>query len=179
MNRFVRAQDYAALEAEYRQLCLKLAGEQVTKQIDELPFDRYEQKLHKSLKQAIARLASEQGRSLFFRLTPHIKWEGKFHVRAEAPNITEPREEFSYERPLAAISGPSLSAAAAVYARQPLFSGTQPSGAALYLIARTVAAFGRCLSEFSITVPVYFSCVYAVFRMKGQSAPGSDDQSSG
>lgn len=179
MNRFVRAQDYAALEAAYRELCLNLTGEQLTKQIDELPFGRYEKELHKGFKQAVARLASTRGRSLFLRLRPDIEWEGKFHIQAKDPKITEPREEFGYEGPVAEVSGPRFPEAAAVYAQQPLFSGTQPSGPALYVFARTVASFGRCLSEFSTAVPIYFSCMYAVFWMKGQSAPGSDDDSNG
>src|SRR5262249_45263210 len=104
MDRFVRAQDYTALEAEYRQLCLKHAGEHLTKQIDELPFDRYEQELHEGLQKAVVGLASTRGRSLFLRLRPDIEWEGNFHVQAKDPKITEPLEEFSYEGPVAETS---------------------------------------------------------------------------
>ena len=52
-----------------------------------------------------------------------------------------------------------------IYARQPLYSGTQPSGTALYLLARTIASLGRCSSSVPDLFPVYFSCMYAVFRM--------------
>jgi hypothetical protein len=165
MNRFVRVKDYAGLEAEYRRLCETLSGEERTRAIDELPFDQYEKDLRKGFEQAAASIGANSGRCIFLRLRPDIEWNGAFHVQAKDPGIDEPQEEFSYEGPLAGFSGPSFPAAARIYAQRSLFSGTQPSGAALYLLARTIAAFGRCLNTESGLVAVYFSCMYAVFRM--------------
>jgi uncharacterized protein (TIGR02996 family) len=178
MNRFVLAQDYAGLEAEYRRLCEELSGELLTREIDELPFDRYAKKLHKGYKRAVTGLAAKLGRCIFLRLRPDIEWQGKFHVQANDPGIKEPCEEFSYEGPKAEFAGPSFPEAARIYAQRPIFEGTQPSGAALYLLARTIAAFGRCVSAFSDPAPVYFSCMYAVFRMKGEASRGAGEEGS-
>ena len=166
MNRFVQAQDYATLEAEYRKVCIKLSGEQVAKEIDGFPFDRYEKELQNGLKQALARIESTKARALFLRLRPDIRWEGEFHVQAKDPEIDTPCEEFGYESPFMKVAGPGFEEAAALYAQKPLYSGTSVSGSALYLLARTVAAFGRSLGELSPAVPIYFSFMYAVFRMK-------------
>jgi uncharacterized protein (TIGR02996 family) len=174
MERFLRTQDYAGLEAEYRRLCEKLAGEQVARAIDELLFNRYEKSLQLGFRKAVSSFAPKHGRCIFLRLRPDIEWEGKFHVQARDPGLDEPREEFSYEGPVTEYPAGRFPEAARFYAEHPLYSGTKPSGPALYVLAKTVAAFGRCLSAYSDLPPVYFSCMYAVFRMKGQSSGEPD-----
>jgi uncharacterized protein (TIGR02996 family) len=165
MNRFISRRDYSGLEAAYRRLCDQLAGEERTREIDALPFDRYEEDLRAGFERAVAALGEKGGRCLFLRLRPDLGWKGEVHVQAKDPGIQEPREEFSYESPMAGFSASRLGEAGDIYSRHSLFSGTQPSGTALYLLARTIAALGRCSSAVSDRVPVYFSCMYAVFRM--------------
>ena len=97
----------------------------------------------------------------------------ELHIQKKDDVTTdEPREEFSYEGPLAEFKGPDFPEAAQVYERHPLHIGTRPSGPALYLLARTVAAFGRCLARYDIPASVYFSCMYAVFRMNARAGQG-------
>src|SRR5262249_41712860 len=142
---------------------------------DELPFQHYEKSLLAGFQQAVASTASKHGRCIFLRLRPDIEWEGKFHVQARDSALDVPCEEFSYEGPVAEHAGGRFPEAARFYGEHPLYSGTKPSGPALYVLAKTVAAFGRCLSAYSDLSPVYFSCMYAVFRMKGQSWGEPDD----
>jgi uncharacterized protein (TIGR02996 family) len=172
MNRFVRAGDYTGLEAEYRRQCAKLAGDRLTAEIDELPFNRYKEELHEGFQRAVANLSENRGRAIFLRLRPDIRWKGEFHVQArDYPKMEEPHEEPSYEGPVAEFPGPGFPEAARIYTQYPLYAGIQPSGPALYLLARTIAAFGRCLSLYDVPAPVYFSCMYVVFWMKGGSSP--------
>ncbi len=171
MNRFIRAQDYAGLEAEYRRL---LSGHPVATEIDELPFERYQASLYAGLRQAVASIESNRGNCIFLRLKMDIDWEGTFHVQAHVPPSTEPYEEGTYEAPEAEFPGSRFTEAAHLYARRPLYVGTQIGGAALYLLAKTVAAFGRCLNDYPRLPPVYFSCQHAVFRMRGESSSGPE-----
>ncbi|MCE9546713.1 MAG: TIGR02996 domain-containing protein [Planctomycetia bacterium] len=175
MNRFVRSRDYAGLESEYRRLCKKLAGQRLTKEIDALPFQPFEKGLLKGLKQAVTGLGPKKARTIYLRLRPDIRWAAEFHLQANDPQITEPQEEFSYEGPVKKISGPRLIQAAKIYAKHPIYSGTEPSGAALYLLARTIAAFGRCVQALPVAASVYFSCMYSVFCLNRGEAPISDN----
>jgi uncharacterized protein (TIGR02996 family) len=165
MNRYIARRDYPGPEAEYRRLCEEFSGEEAAREIDALSFDRYEEELRRGFERAVAALEQKGGRCVFLRLRPDIEWKGDFHVHRDDPDIREPREEFSYEGPMGGAVGPRFREAADIYARQSLFSGTRPSGTALYLLAKTVAALGRCSGAVADRVPVYFSCIYAVFRM--------------
>lgn len=165
MQPFIAKKDDSGLESMYRRLCEGLAGEERTREIDALPFERYGQELCESFERAVAALGTEPGRCLYLRLRPDLGWWGEFHIQAKDPEIREPCEEFSYESPVAEFPAPRFPEAGAIYSRQPLFSGTEPSGTALYLLARTIATLGRCPGVASCPVPLYFSCMYAVFRM--------------
>jgi hypothetical protein len=167
MNRSVRARDYAGLEVEYRRLCQALAGAEVRAEIDCLPFDVYEEKLHKGVRKVLNVLPKQAGKAIFLRVRPDLDWMGEFHVQANDLAATEDEvpEEFSYEGPIAGFEGPDFPEAGEIYQRFPLHSGTRPSGPALFLMARTIAAFGRCLATYDLPVPVYFSCTDAVFCM--------------
>ncbi len=166
MNRWVRARDYAGLEDSYRRSCQDLAGAEARAEIDCLPFDAYEQKLHKGFQRALGALTESRGRAIYLRIRPDIDWMGEFDIQENddsAPTGDEVPDEGSYEMPVAGFKAPDFPEAAQIYQRHPLHSDTRPSGPALYLLARTVAACGRCLTKYEIPVPVYFSCWYAVF----------------
>jgi uncharacterized protein (TIGR02996 family) len=166
MNRFVRAGDFDGLEEEYRRLCRQYRyGEQAAVQIDGLPFERYRQSLEQRLRRVVAGLPGNGGRGLCFRLQPG-RWRGRFLVQAAAPPDTEkPYEEQSGAAPLAEIPAGDFREAAQLYRRSPLTAATYYAGTPLYLIARTVAAFGRCVASVDVPVPVSFSCEGVAFRV--------------
>ncbi|AGA28644.1 TIGR02996 domain-containing protein [Singulisphaera acidiphila] len=167
MNPWVRAKDYAGLENEYRRLCQALAGAEIRAEIDCLPFDVYEEKLHKRVQKVLGVLPKKRGKAISLRISPDFEWRGEFHVQANDLAVTEDEvpEEISYEGPIVQIKGPDFPEASQIYQRHPLQAGTRPSGPALYLLARTVAAYGRCLAGHDLPVPVYFGCRHAVFCM--------------
>ncbi|SIO60903.1 repeat-companion domain-containing protein [Singulisphaera sp. GP187] len=170
MNHWVQAGDYAGLEDQYRRLCQDLAGAEVRAEIDCLPFEEYEEALQIAFRKALAVLPKKEGKAIYLRIRPDLRWMGSFHVQAndstEFQGQGEVPEEFAYEGPVAEIKVPDFPEAAQVYERQPLHSGIRPSGPALYVLARTAAACGRCLLKHEIPVPVYFSCMHAVFCMR-------------
>jgi uncharacterized protein (TIGR02996 family) len=167
MNRLIRAKDYVGLENEYRRLCQVLVSAEIRAEIDCLPFDVYKEKLHEGVQKVLDVLPKKRGKAIYLRIRPDLEWMGEFHVQANDLAVTEDEvpAEFSYEGPIAEIKGPDFPEAAQIYKRHPLQAGTRPSGPALYLLARTIAAYGRCLAEHDLPTPVYFSCMYAVFCM--------------
>jgi hypothetical protein len=131
-----------------------------------LPFAEYQRQLGAALDASLAQLDRADTQSLFLRIRPDVSWQGELHIQAEPPPDTwEPFEEYSYTSPLLQLPVPDFPAAAGIFTRYPLKGSIEPSGPALYLIARTVAAFGRCLQARRLPVPVWFSCVWAAFRM--------------
>ncbi len=163
---YVERKDYDGLEAAFPQDCLKYAGE-AAKAIDSLPFDRYQRNLEDGLRRAIRASSQRQGTtSIYLRMRPDLEWTGVYHVSGEVlKEPFAPHEEYSYQGPLTGYGAPSFPEAAEVRDQHPAAGPLDPGGTLHYLIARTVAAFGRCLARNKAPVPVLFSCMYAVFRM--------------
>jgi hypothetical protein len=76
-----------------------------------------------------------------------------------------PHESYSYTGPLAQFHAPSLPEAAEVRRRFAAQGPLDPGGVDHYLLAGTIAAFGRCVGRNKAPVPIFFDCMYAVFRM--------------
>ena len=131
-----------------------------------MPFDRYQRDLEDGLRSAIRASLRRRATSIYFRMRPDLEWTGAYHVSGEAlkePFV--PHDEYSYEGPLTEFGAPSFPEAAEVRDHHSAASPLDPGGTLHYLIARTVAAFGRCLERNMSPVPVLFSCIDAVFRM--------------
>ncbi len=162
----VQRRDYDGLEAAFRVDCCKYAGEEAAAAVDAVPFPRYEMELEAGLKQAVAASGSPGAASVYLRIRPDLQWNGEYHVSREPLREPfSPYETYSYAGPLAKFKAPSLPEAAGVRDRHPARGLLDPGGVYHYLLARTVAAFGRSVARSAATVPIFFSCMYAVFRM--------------
>jgi hypothetical protein len=164
---YIQRRDYDGLEAAFRADCRRHAGEAATAAVDALPFDRYEKDLQAGLKRAVtASGRRNEAKAIYLRIRPDLQWDGSFHVSGEQEKKSfTPREEHSYSGPLAEETAPSFPKAASVRESYPATGPLDPGGVQHYLLARTVAAFGRCVARTEVPVPVFFSCMYAVFRM--------------
>lgn len=132
MDRFIRAQDYDELEAEYRRECLMNGGPVVADAIGALAFTEYQYQLCAALDAAIAHLDRAGALALFLGIRPDVGWRGEFHLQVEPPPDTaEPYEERSYTIPRIQVPAPSFAAAAAIFAEHPLSGSIHPSGPAL------------------------------------------------
>ncbi|HEY8504323.1 MAG TPA: hypothetical protein VIL46_07050, partial [Gemmataceae bacterium] len=163
---YVRRRDYDGLEAAYRADCRKYAGDAAAEAIDVLPFHRYQQELAPGLSQAIEAVEGRpEATSIYLRIRPDLRWDGEYHVSGEpVPEPFEPHEDYGFSRALC-FGAPSFPEAAEVRDRFPERKPLDPGSVLHYLLARTVAAFGRCVARSEPPVPVFFSCGYAVFRM--------------
>jgi hypothetical protein len=163
---FVQKKDYDGLESAYRADCVAFAGEEAAKAIDELSFAKYEKSLAAGLKWAVRAADRDDATAVYLRMRPDLQWEGEFHVCGDAQiEPFEPREEYSYGGPLDERNGPSFPEAAEARRKFATDNPLDPGAAQHYLLARTVAAFGRAATKHKFPVPVFFSCMYAVFRV--------------
>jgi uncharacterized protein (TIGR02996 family) len=167
MWQYVRRRDYDGLEAAFRKDCCRYASEAAAIAVDDLPFHRYQTALSAGLQQAVTTSTQHSdATSIYLRIRPDLRWEGKYHVSNETGQEPfEPHEERWYCGPLAEHGAPSFPEAAEVRTRFSERRQLDPGGVLHYLLARTVAAFGRCVSQNGVRVPVFISCMDAVFRM--------------
>jgi hypothetical protein len=168
MDRFLRLKHYDGLEAEYRRLCLQLGGNQVTAEIDGLAFDRYEDQLRSGLEKAIASVMEFEAREVFLDVSLEPDREGIYLLKKEEDDdVTYPCEKSGWtfrNRPLT-FPAPGFPEAARLLAAYPLHASLCPSGPGMYVIARMLAAFGRCVRPYDVPVPVRFCCAHYAFQM--------------
>ena len=163
----IEKKDYGGLEAAYRADCRKYAGEEAAQAIEALPFKEYENKLEDGLKKAIARGRDRGVTSIFFRFSGGDAWYSEYHVSGQTiEEKFEPHDEHAYAGPMVKIDGPQFLAAAALSEKYELRSVLDPDSADHFLLARTIAAFGRCVAKHKSPVPIFFSNHRAVFLIQ-------------
>jgi uncharacterized protein (TIGR02996 family) len=164
---YVRRKDYDGLEAAFRKDCCRYAGESAARAVDDLPFQRYQGELARGLGQAVAASARHSdATSIYLRIRPDLQWSGEYHVtRDRVQEPFEPHSSYSYSGPLGIFTPSSFPEAGQVRDRFAERKLLDPGGVLHYLLARTVAAFGRCVSRTAGPLPILFDCMYAVFRM--------------
>lgn len=174
MHPFIRDGDYDGLERRYRDLCEELSGKEATERVDKLDFDTWQAQIEASLPKVLSIAHKRASDTVFLRIRPDLDWSGAFGIHDKySPSELSPKpidpskpfEEYSYSPPNAYLAAPSFASAAEVFKESPIPTVTGTSGPAVYLLARSVSAFGRCLAEFDVRQHVYFSCIWAVFRM--------------
>ena len=164
----IQQRDYPQLEACFRRECVQHAGPAAAEAIDELPFAAYEQQLADVWRQVVARAPQvHEANSICLRVRMSREWRGNFDLGQMnlTPNFS-PQSEYSHHTPAEQIPAPAFPAAAelrsAALARQ---GRLDPGGVEHYLLARTIAAFGRVLQRQPAPLPAFFSCVEALFWM--------------
>ncbi|HEY1065457.1 MAG TPA: TIGR02996 domain-containing protein [Pirellulales bacterium] len=164
---YVQSRDYEGLESAIRKDCCRFESTEAAAGIDCLPYAAYEHELSNGLRRAMAAVVELTGAgAIYLRVQADSHWSSEFLVARDAP-----REPFSvhdaspYVRSLAVFRGPTFPEAARLHELYALRGPLDPGGASHYLLARLIAAFGRCVSQTDALVPVYFSCRHAVFRM--------------
>ena len=145
MNAFVGSGRWNALEASFRDRCAALAGTEQADRIAALDFPAYEARLRVAYAEAVDRFAASGATSLYFEYDLDDDWRSGFFFcedyRPESERDDEWACEFTDDMP-----GPSFEAASSVYREHRFDRTDRAKGSTLYLIARTVAAFGRCFS---------------------------------
>ena len=154
MQPFVRNGEWDSLEESYRAVCEKLAGTVQAKKVEALDFPSYENKLRSALSHAAQRLVRTGTKALYFEYDMDNAWRSGFFLCHTYNPQEVGNDEWACEY-ADDFEGPDFEAAGDVYLEDDgTFDETKKAmGTTLYLIARTVAAFGRCVEsmEFEAT----------------------------
>ena len=145
---------------------MRYAGAVAADAVDAISFANYERELAEGLDRALGAV-TDNSNAVYLRIRPDLRWDGEFHVTTDT-HVTgpfAPHEEYSHSGPIHECAGPALPEAAEARRTLRTDDPLDPSGTEHYLLARTVAAFGRCVARRNPPIAVFFSCMYAVFRM--------------
>ncbi len=170
---FVHRKDWDGLEKHYRKLCVEYKDEATAQAIAALNFAPWTNGLRPHFEQALENAAQSDSTTVFLRVRPDLNWSGEFGVHAEFGNdpfaslpddLSQPFAAYSYSSPETTIETVNFEQASVIYTKHSSRS-SKPDGAANYLIARSMAAFGKLVEEIKPAPQVFLSFMSIVLRM--------------
>jgi len=151
MREAISRRDWQGLEQTYQELCTILAGADAASRIAALDFSSYQQRLCAAFVAVADRLRTCEARAIYFEYDLGNDWESNFFLCRKYSPERERNDEWACEW-VAECAGPKFEEACTEYMESDVdWTGESP-GTPLYLIARTVAAYGRCVEACPVAV---------------------------
>ena len=143
---FMAARDYDGMEEHARQLCSRMAGEEIALRISKIDLDAYQAQLSRGADLAVPKALASGCKAVYFEYNMDSDWYGMFFLCPEyAPVPTEPEYEDWPSDWTGEVPVGDLKDFASLFDSS--FDKTSYAvGVNTYLIARTQAAFGRACS---------------------------------
>jgi hypothetical protein len=170
----VRAGRWDRVEAQGRDACVRLAGAAAGTEIEAVSLNRYEGQLRSGLKRAANRAAKLGALAVYFEYDLDNGWDGNFflcreYVPQSGVEDADEGEDWASDW-IEDVAGPGQPKLAAIYAAQGGFAETpEQVGRTAFLVARTVAAFGRATEELDtqgLAVCLAFHDGEPIFRIR-------------
>jgi hypothetical protein len=171
MDPFISARDWHGLESAYHQIARRLAGEMQTARISGVALADYQKTLSKKLKLAVKKAEALKAQAIYFGYDLDNDWQGTFFICPNYYPQSMGDEDWAcdWEED---FSGPDLPDFCAIYQEHGFAKNDTATGSTAYLIARTVAAFGRCLEEIKtdgVAVCIAFHDQDSIMRVRERS----------
>lgn len=175
MKDYIAEGDWDGLEKSAKKRCEKLAGKDVAKKISDLDLSDYMEELEEGLKRAYEEAEEIGAAAVNFEYEMENHWNGAFYLFTEY-NPEEEEDDDWASVPDEEVEGPSFPELAELFAGG--FDTTDKDrGINGYLIARTIATFGRCvdiLPDPEVAVCVSFHDQDGVLRIREGDDNGYD-----
>ena len=151
MREAISRRDWQGLEQTYQVLCTNMAGAEAASRIAALDFSSYLRRLRTVFVAVAERLGPCEARAIYFEYDLGNDWESNFFLCRQYTPERERNDEWACEW-VDECPGPKFEEACTEYMESEVdWTGESP-GIPLYLIARTVAAYGRCVDACPVAV---------------------------
>lgn len=146
MNAFIMSRKWDELENEFRHVAENLAGLGKAQAIAEVNLSRYQELIGIGLDKAVIKARQNGAKAIYFEYDLDNGWSSNFFICPTYNPASEGDEDWACDWS-GEVRGPSNDALAQLYI--PGFDKPQEAkGSTLYLVARTIAAFGRCATKY-------------------------------
>lgn len=149
MQKHIILRDWNKLESEYKKLCTELAGIEQTELISNVNVSRYEDNLFSNVYSAAQIAKKSNAKSIYFEYDMDNNWIGcSFVCKKYNPRVYED-DSWAAEW-FKGVKGPSMPEFSNIFDMHGFDSSDTAVGSTLYLIARTVACFGRSVEKLQV-----------------------------
>ena len=143
---YINSGYWDALESHFKSIAENLAGKQYASKIAEADLSSYQASLCAGLSLAIEKARDLDAKAIYFEYDLDNKWQSNFFLCQDYNSQISGDDEWACDW-LDEVNGPDLPLFGGLYVEG--FDSTEHAkGANVYLVARTVAAFGRCCEEY-------------------------------
>jgi hypothetical protein len=146
MNSYIERTAWDGLEHDYSSVAASLAGASVLKRAESVDFFQYEASLREPFAQALSRAGEPAVKAIYFEYDLDNNWRSAFYLCLSYSSEDQEDDDWAVDWEQR-IPGPDLPAASIVYKVHGFAKTDTAKGITLYLVARTVAAFGRVVSQ--------------------------------
>lgn len=146
MRPFISSRDWQGLDAYFGELCLETAGSSAYEQISTIDLTTYENDLLKGLQESFTQ-SSDDIRAIYYEYNMDNNWNGAFYLCRDYKPLSEVDDDWAcYVDGMKVIEGPDNLPFSHIY-EDFMFDHCWENVVTSFLIARTIAAFGRALSR--------------------------------
>lgn len=145
MRSYISRNDWDGLEKNARKRAEKLAGKEAAAKVADIDLGDYVEQLEDALKEAFEAAEEQEAAAIFFEYDMEHDWSSTLHICQEYNPEDEEDDDWSKEAD-EELDGPECPELAALY-ESDFDSDDEERAVNGYLIARTVAAVGRCIEE--------------------------------
>ena len=143
----IKESDWETVETKYRDLALKWSKKNVVKKISDTNLTSYKKTITEKLAEAVDLAESISAKAIYFEYDMDNNWRGYFLITPGYFNENEGDEDWACEWE-EELDGPELPQFAKIYKKYGGYGKDDAgNGTTLYLIARTVCAFGQCVEN--------------------------------
>jgi len=171
MKPLIARRDWDGLEASFRKCCEDLAGERQASKIAALDFVSYQRALENSFAKAVQGAHEAGAKAVYFEYDLDNDWQSNFFLCGEYSPEEAEDEDWACDWK-AEVAGPEFPAASEVYLENNFDQTPVAKGSTLYLVARTVAACGRCVDKHplgNLAVCIAFHDQNPIMRLRGST----------
>lgn len=155
MKSLIAQGDWDGIEKAAKKRCEKLAGKEIATEIAEISLTEYSDELEEALKRAYEEAEEAEAPAVYFEYDMDNEWNGALYVCPEYAPEDEEDDDWATNSD-SELEAPNKPEFAEIY-REDFDEDDIDRGVNGYLIARTVAAFGRCVD--SLPEPDFAVCV--------------------
>jgi hypothetical protein len=142
--KLVAKRNFDGLESIYSNQAREWAGRSLARRIGEVDMNRYQAALSFGLAEAEKSAEEHQAKAIYFEYDMENSWDSRFFVCGRYAPESAKDEDWTDEW-VAEFEGPGNPEFGGFYREYGFDRTDQAKGCTLYMIARTVAALGRCV----------------------------------
>jgi hypothetical protein len=141
--KFIAKRNLDGLESNYYNQAREWAGRSLARRIAEVDLKHYQATLSRGLAEAGKSAEEHQAKAVCFEYDMDNGWDGRFFVCGQYAPESAKDDEWADEW-IVEFEGPGIPEFGGFYRDFGFDRTDQAKGSTLYMIARTVAALGRC-----------------------------------